>query len=275
MRDEIGKRKLHVLARFRLAEQFAVDVRGQRQMHFGVFPRLAEFVRRDEHRRQRRARLRLQEAEALGQFRRNQIAQTHVVDQADQLNVLGRLRARRRHRHVIGDDDDLGFQIDAIVLARHAHRIARTIETGADRLIHQRVDVETLGHFGAARAAHALDVRKICAAVDELVRARQRRGKRGGVEREHGLTVDRLRTRGVVEQFVDAMQTRRGVVPIFERALQRVRDVGRAHGAREIAADDDQRAVAAAFLQACEFHRWISLGYFCGGRKCFFSPCQH
>ena len=101
----------------------------------------------------------------------------------------GRLLRRDRHRHVVGDDHDLRFQVDAVVLADHAHRIARAEEAGTGGLVHQRIGVEAFRHFGAARAAHALHVRKIGAAVDEFVGARQRRGQSAEVQVEHAVGV--------------------------------------------------------------------------------------
>src|SRR3546814_4224661 len=70
-----------------------------------LFRSVAQFVGGDEHRRQRRARLRLQEAEALRQLARNQVAQADVVDQPDQLDVPGGLVRRDRHRHVVRSEE--------------------------------------------------------------------------------------------------------------------------------------------------------------------------
>ena len=45
------------------------------------------------------------------------------------------------------------------------------------------------------------------------------------------------------------VEARRQVRPVFQRALQGRGDAGGAHGAGQIAGDDDERAVAAAFLE--------------------------
>ncbi len=65
MRHQLGEIELHVLTRLRRTEPLAIDMRQQRQMQLVATPVIAQFVRRDEHRRQRRARLGLEKAEAL------------------------------------------------------------------------------------------------------------------------------------------------------------------------------------------------------------------
>ena len=75
VRDQLREIELHVDAGLGRAEPFAIDVGQQRQVQLVVAPGIAQFVRGHEDRRQGRARLRLQEAEALGQFARDQVAQ--------------------------------------------------------------------------------------------------------------------------------------------------------------------------------------------------------
>ena len=168
--------------------------------------------------------------------------------------MRGRLRRRDRHRHVVGDHDDLGFQVDAVILADYLHRIARAIEAGTHRLIHQRIDIEAFRHLGATRAAHALDVRQIGAAIHEFIGARQGRSQvlQVNVERAFGAAC--------IECVVERVEAGRDVAPVLQRLLQGRRDAGGAHAARKIAGNDDQRAIAAAFLQGTEFHpmsvRW-------------------
>jgi len=257
VRDELREGELHVHTGLRRAEPVAVDVRGQRQVDLVVAPGIAEFVRGDEHRRQGRARLGLQEAEALGQFVGDQVAQRDVVDQADQLDVARGLRRRDRHRHVVGDHHHLGLEVDAVVLADHQHVVARAEEAGADRLVHQRIDIEGLRHLGPARPAHALDVRQVGTAVDELVGARQRRGEHRRVEVEHLLRLDEAGAAvagDLLQQFGHRVEARRGVVPVLQRALQRVGHLRHGDRLAQVAAGDDQRAVAAAGLEGGEFH---------------------
>ena len=92
----------------------------QRQMQLAAVPGVAQLVRRDRDRREGRRGLRLEEAEALGEFGRDQVAQRHVVDQHDEPDRCTRLVAARAHRHVVDDDRDLGLEIDAPGLVGHA-----------------------------------------------------------------------------------------------------------------------------------------------------------
>ena len=171
-----------------------------------------------------------------------------------------RLCRRHRHRHVIGDDDEFGFQVDAVLLAHDQHRIARTIESRAHRLIHQRVGIETFRHVGAARAAHALDMRQIRAAIDEFVGARQGRSEQRRIERQHFFAVDRLGA-AFIQELVNAIQARCCVAPVLERRLQGARDIADANGFGQIAIDDNQGSITATGLQTCKFH-FQSFRYF-------------
>ncbi len=252
MRDQLGEVELHVHAGFRRAEPGAVDVGHQRQVDLAVLPGLAQLVGGDEHRRQRRTRLGLQEAEALGQLARNQVAQGDVIDQADQLDVPGRLFGGDRHRHVVGDDHQLGFQVDAVLLADDLDRVARAVKAGAGGLVHQRVGVEALRDLGATGAADALHVRQVGAAVDEFIGTRQRRGQRLQVDVEHPVGT------AIVERLVQGVQARRQVAPVFQRLLQGGGDPGGPHALAQVARNHDQGAVAAAFLQRTKLHGWVS-----------------
>ena len=82
-------------------------------MQLAAVPGLAEFVRRDRDRREGRGRLRLEEAETLGQFGRDQTAQADVVDQHDQPDRRRGLVDRGAHRHIVDDHRDLALEIDA------------------------------------------------------------------------------------------------------------------------------------------------------------------
>src|SRR5690606_15657150 len=69
----------------------------------------------------------------------------------------------------------------------------------------------------------------------------------------------------VVERVGQGDQPRRDVRPVLQRLLQGRRDAGGAHRLRQVARDDDERAVAAAFLQGTKFHR-DSAGRVAGNR---------
>ncbi len=243
MGDQLGEVELHVVAGFGSAEPGAVDVRHQRQMQLAVAPGIVQLVGGDEHRRQRRTRLGLHETKALGELGRNQVAQRDIVDQPDQLDVRCCLLGRSAHRHIVGDDHNLRFQVDAVVLADHLDGIARAIEAGAGGLVHQWVGVEAFRHFGIARAAHPLHMRQVGAAVDELIGARQRGGQGLHIQIEHTIGA------AVVERGRQGIQARRHIAPVLQRTLQGGRDASGAHGGAQVARDHDQAAVATAFLQ--------------------------
>jgi hypothetical protein len=165
--------------------------------------------------------------------------------------ALRRLGGGGAHRHVAGHHGDLGLEVDAPGLVGH-HRVARADEAVRAALVHQRVGVERGRHLGVARLAHQLDVVDVGRAVGPLVGARQRRGAGGLVE---GLGVDRA----AVERLVHLAQLRLAGLPVVERGLQAAGDRRHRTAAGEIAADDDQGAVAAALLEGGEFHLNISL----------------
>jgi hypothetical protein len=87
MGHQLGEVELHVDAGLRRAEPAPLTWVSKGRCSLAVLPGLAKLVGRHEHRRQRRTRLRLQEAETLGQLVRNQVAQADVVDHPDQLDV--------------------------------------------------------------------------------------------------------------------------------------------------------------------------------------------
>jgi hypothetical protein len=110
------------------------------------------------------------------------------------------------------------------------------------------IGVEALRHLGATGTAHALDVRQVGAAVDELIGARHRRSQRLRVEVEHAIGI------AGIERFVQGVQARRDVAPVLQSLLQGGGNAGGAHAVAQVARDNDQGAVAAAFLQGTKLH---------------------
>ena len=90
MRDQHPEIEGAFLARLGATERLAVQIDAQRQVELAVLPRLAQRCGGDEHRREMAGRLGLDEAETLGQFAGDEIAQGHVVDQPDQTDVIER-----------------------------------------------------------------------------------------------------------------------------------------------------------------------------------------
>ena len=75
MGDQLRKGERHVLAGIGCAEVRAVELDQQRQMQLAVLPGVAQFVGRHRHGRKGASGLGLEEAETLGQFGRDQVAQ--------------------------------------------------------------------------------------------------------------------------------------------------------------------------------------------------------
>ena len=78
----------HVLARVGAAKGLAVEFDFERAVKLALRPASAKRVGRDEHWRETRCGFGMEEAEALGQFAGNEVAQADVVGQPDQPDVL-------------------------------------------------------------------------------------------------------------------------------------------------------------------------------------------
>ncbi|GAC1627551.1 MAG: hypothetical protein NVS9B10_16610 [Nevskia sp.] len=85
-------------------------------------------------------------------------------------------------------------------------------------------------------------------AVGPLVGARQWRQTVLGAE------IQRAGDAAAVQRRAELFEIRRDGVPVVERVLQRL-DVRHRCGACEIAADDDESAIARAVAQGRKFHR--------------------
>ena len=255
MGDEAGEIEGGVQRRIGAAEGGAVEVDAERQVDEAVLPVGAEFVGRDGDRGEGAGGFGLEEAEALGKFAGDEAAQRHVVAEQDQLDVEGGLFLADAHRHVIGDHRDLAFHVEAPGGIAQRDRIAGAEETVRAALIHQGVVVETLGHRVAARGADEFDMVDIGRTIRPLIGARQRAFAVMLVEAEGG---DRAELHLPRQRF----QLRAVDVPLVERGLQRRRDAGGIGGARQVAADDDEAAIARAVAEGGEFHGGVSFDLF-------------
>ena len=184
MRDQVRVIEAHVGAAVGLAEQGLVDVHADRALDAAAVPGRAQFVWRDGHRRERGRGLAVDEAEVLGDLRRDEIAQRDVVGQHDEADVLSCPVVRRAGRHVAKDDGHLGLEVDAPVFAGGMDGIAGADEVIGVALVHHRVFFRVGRHLGAACLAHQFGVRQVGGGVQPLVGARQGRGALPGLERE-------------------------------------------------------------------------------------------
>ena len=96
--------------------------------------------------------------------------------------------SRGRFRHVVRDDGELGFEVDAPGFVTDADGVARRDEVVGPTLVDERFPPEGRGQIGAPRLAQQLDVIDVSRPVQPLIRARQWRC--GG--RLIGRLVDRL-----------------------------------------------------------------------------------
>src|SRR5262245_45664130 len=100
MSDEGAEVERHCSASVGCAEQLSIERGQERQRDPAITPSAAELVRSDRGRRERGGRLRLEEAETLGEFRWNQVAQGYIVDEHQQADFLQRRLPADAHRHV-------------------------------------------------------------------------------------------------------------------------------------------------------------------------------
>jgi hypothetical protein len=184
MRNELAEVEGHFLAGGAQAHTLAVPGRLDIQVHPAAGPGFAQLVGCHRDRTEGGGRLALEEAEALGQFGRDQVAQTPVVDQHQQAHaVQGRL-GRRPHADVARDHRDLRLEVDAPVDRTECGLVAGAEEVVAAALVHQRVLVERGGYLGLACTAHQLHVVDEGRTIGPLVGAWQRRHAQARVEGE-------------------------------------------------------------------------------------------
>ena len=237
-----------------------VDVHDERQVELAAVPGRAELVGRDRDRRERGPRLRLEEAEALRELRRDEIAQADVV-----ASMRRRMCSAAFSRFTpIGTssriDRELALEIDAPVLALDgiASRGPRNASESPWYIIGSSRSSLVRGGGGplpfprvrAARLARR-------SAWLEVRRRRPATGRRAAAARRTSRNRPRTsaspagsRFAGVVERLRAAARSspsRRARPGASARRRRRRRDL-------EVAGDDAERAVARVVLQAAEFH---------------------
>lgn len=195
MGDQLVKAELHVDAAIGRTEGLLVEVNGEFAAQAFAVPGCAQFVRCDCHRRKRCRALAVDKTKTFAQFRRDEIAQRHVVEDHQQADVIRGLVRWRTHRHIVKHYGDLGFEIDAPFLGQGLDRVARPDEIIRIALVHQRVLLEFGRHRRATRLPDKLNMREVGAGIEPLIGARQRRGKQSKVGFEHapicrGITVN-------------------------------------------------------------------------------------
>ena len=121
-----------------------------------------------------RCRLRLEEAEALGQFGRDQFRAKHRSP-ASRDGFPCAVRRRRPHSHVAGNDCNLGLEVDAPRLVQRMNRVARPDKGIGTALGTSAGSVQNSGrHVGATRLAREFDMIDVSRTIRPLVSPWQR-----------------------------------------------------------------------------------------------------
>jgi hypothetical protein len=209
----------------------------QRQVHAATLPGFAQLVGRHGHGAEGGGGLALEEAKALGQFIRDQVAQAHIVGQHDQAHTVNGVIGAGLHGHITGDDGDLGLEVDAKGFVGADHWVARADEVVTAALVHQGVGVKTAGHFRVARCAHQLHMVEVGRAVGPLVGSRQRGHALLRIERK---SMARL---ALVERGVEVFQLGGQKVPVVQHLLHFGGDTGRIMGHAQVARNHHQLTV--------------------------------
>ena len=111
-------------------------------MHPAVVPGAREFIRGHGDRREGAGRLRLHKAKPFAKLCGNEVAQTPVIDEHDELHVHGARCRRRTERHVVGHDGNFGLKINAMLLAHERRSVAGAQQRVRSALIHERIGEE-------------------------------------------------------------------------------------------------------------------------------------
>ena len=140
----------------------------------------------------------------------------------------------------LGDDRNLGLEIDAVRLVRGRDRIARAEEAIGAALVDQRIGPEGLRHFRAPGFPDEFDMIHISRAVRPLIGAGQGACAIVLVEAERW-------DRAMLELFRKVGEARRDALPFVESALQGRHDEEGVRGPREIGGDHHEPAVTPLF----------------------------
>ena len=244
--QDVDEAEVLVVAGAQLAAHLAVDLDAQPAEGAALAPVGAQLVGRDGEGAEGARGLAVEEAEAFGQFARDQRAQRDVVDQHQQPHLGQRLLGRGRGAQVADDHGQFALEVGA------PGRVGGDVLAPGEVAVRQALVDDRLGarrrrHLGAARAAHALHVRQVAAGIDPLVGARQRRQQRREFER--------LARGGVgVEPGRGRAQQGRRMLPIVECGLQGGCGFGHREAAPRIGRHHHELAVAPAVVQRREPH---------------------
>ena len=199
------------------AEALAIDLDAHRQVQHAVLPGGAQRVRRHRNGREAGRRLALVEAEALGEFARNQSAQGHVVEQDHQRDQIGSVGGIGAHGYILGNHGDLGLKVDLMGLVDRDDGVLRPEHHVRPALIHQRFVFIARRNRLPTPLVDQPRVIAVDGGIRPLVGPGQRGHALGGVE---GVGSGPL---GGVEFLAAAHEPRRHRLPTIQQGLQRCR----------------------------------------------------
>ena len=247
MGDQPIEAELQIFTGERCAHHFAVHAAVERQVQAMVPPCVAQLSRGHRHRRIRIGRLAVHEAEALGELVGDEIAQRHIVDQHQQLDMSAGGRCRHAHGYIVGDDRYLGLEIHTPGLVTGEDRIPGANRAVRAALIHEGIGKHLRRHVRAPGPAHPLQMTEVGAGVEPLIGTRERCCQIPRVEGEANSRIG-------VEGAVNVLESLRDPRPVVQGGLQRGRDIRHGDGALQTAVHDHERSVAAAGLERPELH---------------------
>ena len=128
MGDELAEVEGHIDARIGAAERLAVEINAECAVQLAAVPPVAQRTGCHENGGEGAGRFGLQEAEALGEFIRDEVAQRHVIGEADKPDVAPCLVRGHALRHVSGDDDDFRLHVAAPGFVCQRNGITRSKE---------------------------------------------------------------------------------------------------------------------------------------------------
>src|SRR5262252_10873462 len=169
-------------------------------MDLAAVPYFAWFVGCYRDWRSAAGRFALDKAESFGQLRRDQVAERYVVYEHEQFDMFRSFFGAHCHRYIIRDRGDFGFKVDSPRFVRHENGITGAEKRVGAALVHKRIGAKFRRHLRAARLARQLHMRKIGAAVQPLMGAGKRGGKRTRLQWES------IRLGPLVENFVNRLQ---------------------------------------------------------------------
>ena len=162
--------------------------------------------------------------------------------------MFQRVFAFGAHRHIAGDDRNLGLKVDAMLFIGQRHIVAGTQKTVRATLIDQRFAGRARGPIHSGCLLHALQMRLVGRCVEPLISARQRCHALCRVECKWAFGLS------LIQVCVERIELRREKIPVVERALERGRNCIGQMRSFQVTRDDGKLPIARTLSKGGEFH---------------------